>query len=410
MIRALALALLAISPALSRAEAIKVTLLPEGGMQRSGKAYFVKGVGGREHMEELAQRGGNSVRTWSEGELPQAFESANKFKFTVCAGVWLEKECSWFSYKKPEQCARQLERIRKVVRQYRDEPQLLFWGLGNECDSGGDDEAYWKQLNCLAKMVHEEDPAHPTLYAVAGLSSERAGALNQHTPDLDLVGINTYGGVVSLPQHLVKIGWTRPWVVTEYGPRGFWECPKTTWNAPVEQTSTEKAAMIRTSYKKAIKPDGKCLGSYIFIWGHKQEATATWFGVFTKDEESTATADVLQEMWTDKKPANKAPQIKPLKCDADKVTPSQEFTIKAIASDPEDDPLQFRWEITADNGKRDANGHEIPPAPIQGLIQGSEAEVRVKAPEKPGNYRIFVFVSDGKGHAATANKPFQVTR
>ena len=32
----------------------------------------------------------------------------------------------------------------------------------------------------------------------------------------------------------------------------------------------------------------------------------------------------------------------------------------------------------------------------------------ITAPEKAGNYRVFVFVSDTNGHVATGNVPFQV--
>jgi hypothetical protein len=34
--------------------------------------------------------------------------------------------------------------------------------------------------------------------------------------------------------------------------------------------------------------------------------------------------------------------------------------------------------------------------------------VSVTAPAKPGVYRLYVWVKDGKGHAATANQPFEV--
>jgi len=32
----------------------------------------------------------------------------------------------------------------------------------------------------------------------------------------------------------------------------------------------------------------------------------------------------------------------------------------------------------------------------------------VTAPDKPGVYRLHVWIKDGKGHAATANSPFEV--
>lgn len=390
------------------AGAVRVELVPGGGLLRAGNAYFIKGAGAHEHFAELVQRGGNSVRIWSERDLPEALEVAEKLGLTVCAGIWLEPECSWFSYRNASHCAKQLERVRKVVRQYRDHAALLLWGIGNEAEGDGRNDAYWKQLNQLARMVHEEDPAHPTFTAVAGLSAEKASGLNQHTPDLDLVGINTYAALPGLRGHLAKVGWTRPWIVTEFGPRGFWESPQTSWNAPIEQTSTQKAEMIRSNYKKTIEPGGMCVGSYVFLWGQKQEATATWFGIFTADGESTAMADVMQELWTGKGPVNHTPELKSLKCSATTLKPLEAFTAEAEASDPDGDALQFRWEITNDQRKRDANGREKRPPLIEGLVESNEARATIQAPDKPGVYRVFVFVSDGKGHAATANVPVQV--
>jgi hypothetical protein len=42
------------------------------------------------------------------------------------------------------------------------------------------------------------------------------------------------------------------------------------------------------------------------------------------------------------------------------------------------------------------------------IAEPSGERVRVKAPQKPGIYRLHVWVKDGKGHAATANMPFEV--
>ncbi|MCB1208470.1 MAG: hypothetical protein KDK97_04035 [Verrucomicrobiales bacterium] len=396
-------------PRCLHAESVRVELLPDGGMLRGGERYFIKGAGAHDPFAEVAQRGGNSIRIWSERDLPQALEAAEKLDLTVCAGIWLEPECSWFSYANPQHCKKQLERVRQVVRQYRDHASLLLWGIGNESEGDGGNDAYWQQLNRLARMVHEEDPAHPTFTAVAGLSPEKAAGLNQHTPDLDLVGINTYAALPALREHLVKVGWTRPWVVTEFGPKGFWESPQTAWKAAIEQTSTQKAATIRTNYQKTIAPAGMCVGSYLFLWGQKQEATSTWFGVFTASGESTETADVMQELWAGKVPSNQAPRLTSMKCSATALKSAQVFTAQVEANDADGDPLQFRWEIADDLRKRDQQGREKPPPLIQGLIKADGNRATIHAPAKPGAYRVFVFVSDGKGHAATANVPLQVS-
>ena len=380
------------------------------GMTRGGKPYFVKGAGGSGSPEQLAARGANSIRTWTTGGLQEILDQSEKLGLTVSAGIWLESECSWFSYQNPEHCKKQTERVRKEVMAYRHHPALLAWGLGNEIEGDGSNVALWKQLDRLAVMVKELDPAHPTYTAVAGANEAKVKGMMDHAPHLEFLGINTYGGIVSLRKHLEKIGWKRPWMLTEWGPRGFWESSKTSFNAPLEQTSSEKAAMIRSAYQKVITPSGGCLGSYVFVWGWKFEATATWFGIFTHEGETTAVADALQEVWGGGKPANSAPAIQPMSgVPKAFLKAGTTFHALAKATDPDGDKLVWNWSVLPEPNSH--NGHKSPPMPkpLAGAVVSTMFErATVNAPSKPGIYRLHVWVKDGKGHAATANVPFQV--
>ncbi|MFM2197498.1 MAG: hypothetical protein RLZZ505_930 [Verrucomicrobiota bacterium] len=380
------------------------------GMTRGGKPYFVQGVGGDKRLPELAERGGNSIRTWATTGLDKILDEAHSLNLTVSAGIWLESECSWFSYKNPEHLAKQAERVRKEVMQYKDHPALLAWGIGNESEGDGTDTPYWQQLDRLAVLVKETDPNHPTFTACAGLSPAKAKALNEHAPNLDFVGVNTYGGVFSLRNHLDKVGWTRPWMLTEWGPQGFWESRKTAFGAPLEQTSSEKAEMMRAAYKKVLAPEGGCLGNYAFVWSWKFEATATWFGLYTYDGETTAAVDVLEEMWTGRPPANRAPSITPINgIPQAAIAPGTAFHATAAASDPENDPLTWQWAILPElQGHQHNTSGTMPPFIQQFIANPMEHAVTVSAPEKPGVYRLYVWVKDGKGQAATANHPFKV--
>jgi hypothetical protein len=390
--------------------AIPVTVDAATGMTRGGRPYFVKGAGGSGKLEQLAARGANSIRTWTTQGLAEILDQAHSLGLTVSAGIWLEPECSWFSYANPGHCAMQAERVRKEVLLYRDHPALLAWGIGNEVEGDGSNVAFWQQLDHLAQLVKELDPAHPTFTAVAGANEVKVKGLMNHTPHLDFLGVNTYGGVMSLRKHLEKIGWKRPWMLTEWGPRGFWESPKAASGAPIEQTSSDKAAMIRKAYQTAITPDGGCLGSYVFLWGWKFEASATWFGLITHEGDTTAAADVLQELWSGKAPANRAPDIQPLRgVPATALAPGSPFDATVQAGDPDGDPLAFHWAVLPEPKKHD--GHKAPPMPaaVAGTIaEASGQSVAVKAPAKPGIYRLHIWVKDGKGHAATANMPFEV--
>ena len=391
--------------------AVPVRVDGSRGMLRDGKPYFVKGAGGGGSMEQLAARGANSIRTWTTNGLAETLDQAEKLGLTISAGIWLEHECSWFSYGNPEHCAKQIERVRKEVTAFRDHPALLAWGLGNEVEGDGTNTAFWQQLDRLARLVKELDPAHPTFTAVAGMNLAKAAGMNAHAPNLDYVGINTYGGVFGLRKHLDKIGWKRPWMLTEWGPRGFWESPQSESGAPLEQTSSEKAEMIGKAYQKVISPDGGCLGSYVFVWGWKFEATATWFGIITHEGETTAVADALQEVWGGGRPANRAPAIEPMDgVPESAVAASHTFEAGAAAMDPDGDPLAWHWAVIPEqkNGHAAHKQMPMPKSVPDSIVEAAGGRASVKAPEKPGIYRLHVWVKDGKGHAATANKPFEV--
>jgi len=389
---------------------VPVTINATNGMHRGGEPYFVRGAGGDTHLDQLAARGANSIRTWSTDGLAKILDDAAALGLSVSAGIWLESECAWFSYANKEHCAKQTERVRQQIMQFHDHPALLAWGLGNEAEGDGMNVGYWQQIERLALLAKELDPAHPTFTAVAGLSAAKAKGLNEHTPHLDYVGVNTYGALFSLREHLMKVGWTRPWLVTEWGPQGFWERPKSKSGAALEPTSSEKAAMMSRGYDEVIAKRGACLGSYAFLWGWKYEATATWFGLLTHEGETTAAVDVLEEKWSGKQPANHAPSIKPMSgAPADALAPGAVFTARAEAADADGDAITWRWSVLAEKTQHDAGKRPPMPAAIEGAIQSTEADkASVKAPAKPGIYRLHVWVSDGKDHAATANVPFEV--
>lgn len=395
---------------ITNAAAIPVQIR-DGKMIRADAPYFVLGAGGETRLPELKSRGANSFRTWSTDKLATQLAEAEKLGLTVCAGIWLEPECSWFSYRNPEHCERQLARVREIVLKHRNAPALLCWGLGNEVEGDGKNAAFWQQLERLARMVKLEDPAHPTFTGLAGITADKAAGMNEHAPSLDFVGVNTYGALPMLRKFLVDMKWTRPWMVTEYGPQGFWERPKTPWGAPLEQTSAEKVEMIGRTYRAAIRPEGGCLGSYVFLWGQKQEATATWFGLFTRAGESIATVDLLQELWTGKTAENRAPVVVRLIGPDGKnaVAPGAAFEAQVEATDPDGDKLTYRWEVMSETAKHDSKGHELPLDPIAGCAEhATGAAAKITAPSQPGNYRLFCYALDGKGHAGTANVPFQV--
>lgn len=243
------------------------------------------------------------------------------------------------------------------------------------------------------------------------MSPAKAKGMNEHAPHLDFVGINTYGGIFNLRPSLPEMGWKRPWLVTEWGAQGFWERPKRPWGAALEQTSSEKAAMMNRAYAEVIAPAGACLGSYAFVWGWKYEGTVSWFGLLTDSGETTAGVDVLEKSWTGRDPVNSAPAVGSLEnVPAAEIAPLTKFTATLSASDAEGDPLTWRWALLPEQGNHDAGRVQPMPSPVAGTVESpaTEEKVTVTAPASPGHYRLQVWVTDGRGHAATASAPLAV--
>jgi hypothetical protein len=263
-------------------------------------------------------------------------------------------------------------------------------------------------------MIHSIDPNHPTTTPLAGISRQEADYIKENCPDIDFLSIQMYGDIVNLQERITDAGWEGPYMVTEWGATGHWETDSTEWGAPIEETSTVKAANVLERYEKAILSDQKhCMGSYAFLWGQKQERTPTWYGLFTETGETVEAVDVLQFLWTGEWPENRCPSIRNFvingKTAFDNIIlrPNEKISAIIDATDPENDPLICKWEIMHESTSTTIGGDaEYRPDTVFRQTGGAKEEF--KSPSEAGAYRILVYVLDGKGHAATANIPFLV--
>jgi hypothetical protein len=223
-----------------------------------------------------------------------------------------------------------------------------------------------------------------------------------------------YGDIVNLQKRIADAGWDGPYMVTEWGATGHWEVASTEWGANIEQTSQEKAKAFIDRYKAAIEADpAKCLGSFVFLWGQKQERTPTWYGMFTETDEETETVDAMRFIWNGKWPENRCPTIDSLQLngktafDNIKVKSGAKMYAEASIRDFENDTLNYLWEILPESTDLGSGGdyEKRPEALLK--IKGNY-KLEFTSPEKPGAYRLFIYGLDNKGHATTGNIPFLV--
>lgn len=393
-----------------------VKIVEENGafhLMRNGAPYLIKGGGGDGSKKLLHDSGGNSCRTWGADDLGAQLDEAQRLGLTVTVGIWLGHKEHGFDYNNADQVAAQYEMAKKAILRYKDHPAVLMWGIGNEMEvsENGANAATWSAINNIAAMAKRLDPNHPTMTVIAEIGGERVKNINRLCPDIDIIGINSYGGGPSIATRYKQAGGTKPYVLTEYGPPGVWETGKNDFGAAPELSSTAKAALYRKTWDSAIAGQNLCLGGYAFTWGYKQEATATWFGMLLPDGSKLGAVDALTEAWTGKPPADRCPELKSLKIEgSDQVEAGATVKATLDVTDPDGDPLKVDWVLQSENGRMNSNGDKenAPPIYADAIVHGGNSGAEVRMPKFSGIYRLFAYVHDNHQGAAVANVPLLV--
>ncbi len=383
---------------------------------RAGKPYFIKGAGGTSYIDRLAKYGGNSIRTWDSKNGEEILSKAYNVGLTVTMGLNVARERHGFNYDDTIAVKQQLESLRQDVHKYKNYPALLIWGIGNELNLEYKNPRVWDAVNNIAKMIHLEDPNHPVTTMLAGVNKREIEYIKARCPDLDLLSVQVYGGLARVPQTLRAAGWEGPYMVTEWGPTGHWESMQTPWKASIEETSSQKAAVYKSRYEASIKQDTHCVGSYVFLWGQKQERTPTWYGLFTEQGEESEVIDVMQYLWTGSWPDNRAPHLDSMLLNNKKASdfiylqPDKDYLITVFAYDPNQYKMTARWELLPESTDlKNGGDRESRPQPIPAsVVEKNVHEAVLKTPKMEGPYRLFLYLSDGHNKVATANIPFYV--
>lgn len=386
-------------------------------LTKDGEPYFIKGAGGSAYLDKLVEAGGNSIRSWSSSR--ELLDKAHEKGLSVCMGLGMRNPRHGADYQDTTMLKAQRERIIKDVMGLKDHPALLMWGIGNEVEHSASPEdclRVWNEIEVIATMIKEIDKHHPVITVIAG-AGKKLEDIKRLCPTLDALGINSYGELSYVPSQIREYGWEKPYLITEFGPRGWWEAPKTAWGLPLEDSSTEKSEFYYNAYLAGIDNKPNCLGSYVFLWGNKQEKTHTWFNMFLPDGSPTEMVDTMTRLWTGRWPENRAPKIGNKKIYPEATDPllifkaSGESVFYIDASDPDGDEMTLKWDIRKDESDNPSIGGDREPRipPIENAVISSESNrVVIRMPEEAGNYRIFAYVFDPSGKTATVNLPIQV--
>ena len=181
-----------------------------------------------------------------------------RFGIRVILGDFLGKYAigsgaSWYEgtdYNNPKHQENMLKSVREMVMEFKDEPYVLMWLLGNEnvygvaCNANKDPDAFFKFVNEAALEIKKIDKNHPV--AIANGDTLFLDRFARNCPDVDIFAANAYRGGYGFVDfwQVVKEQTDKPAFITEYG------CP-----AYAEGKSLQEAEVLQSDYYLAAWDD-----------------------------------------------------------------------------------------------------------------------------------------------------------
>lgn len=385
-----------------------------------GVPTYIKGVGGTNSVDLAAANGANAFRTWGGDveSINKDLELARANKMYVMQGIGLSKDSAKYldeAYKKEVR-----EEVKLLAETFKNDPNIFAWGIGNEINlENANTGAAWSFVEELAQLIKSIDKRHLVL-SVISHDLAALDSIAKFAPSLDFVGMNSYGPIAEVGGMFGKSAYKGAFMITEWGPTGWWETTSTDWKAPIEQTSEEKKIVYEDRYNKNILGNERCMGSFVFLWGQKEERTPTWFSMFVESDveglplkgEKTPMVEAMQRVWTGQELLQTAPVVEQFTINGDSfnvyVAPKAPIKAEIIAPDKENDKLTYIWEVLKEASVTATGGAYEPRPDRIGDVATTDVNIYTTSIKEPGCYRLYVYVSDGTGFVATANIPFQV--
>ncbi|OGX15963.1 MAG: hypothetical protein A2166_06815 [Omnitrophica WOR_2 bacterium RBG_13_41_10] len=177
-------------------------------------------------------------------------------------------------YNNEEQKKNMMESVTKMVLEFKDEPFILFWLLGNEniygyaCNADKYPDEFFKFANEVAQQIKSIDPEHPV--AICSGDILFLDKFGKDAPDIDIFGTNAYRGDYGFGflWRQVKGETNKPVFITEFG------CPAYAEGKSIEQTEYLQAEYHSNSWRDIEDNmafgigigSGNALGAVVFEW------------------------------------------------------------------------------------------------------------------------------------------------
>jgi len=234
----------------------------------------------------MKEMGVNTLRiyyqTYMKSDKAFLEKMYKEFGFKVAMSNFLGKYAigsgaSWSEgtdYENPVHQKNMMVYVRQMVMEFKDEPYILMWVLGNENNYGvasnadKKPEAYYKFVNEVAKMIKSIDPNHPV--AICNGDSLFVDKFGKYAPDVDAYGANSYRGNYGFGSFWDEVAENtdKPAFITEFGCPAYGGPSMTEAQAQQAQVDYHKGNWLDILYNSAGYKEGagNSVGGMVFEW------------------------------------------------------------------------------------------------------------------------------------------------
>ncbi len=235
-------------------------------------------------FELMKQMGVNTLRIYHHPFKPNKEllrKMYDRFGFRVIMGDFVGKYthgsgATWLEgadYDNPEHRKNMLESVKQMVMEYKDEPYVLVWLLGNEnnygvgCNADKKPESYFKFIDEVAQWIKSVDKNHPV--AIGNGDTLYLDIFAKYAPHVDIFAANVYRGDYGFGSFWEQVfdASGKPAFITEYG------CPAFAQHLTLDEGEDAQAEYQRGNWLDIEENTaghsrgvGNALGGVVFEW------------------------------------------------------------------------------------------------------------------------------------------------
>jgi cellulose synthase (UDP-forming) len=222
-------------------------------------------------------------------------------------------------------------------------------------------------------------------------------------PSLDIYSVNSYyeEQISSLNELILKFDPDRPYLIAEFGPKGYWLPEFTTMIGKryVEDSDYDNAALYQREWEDFIlKNKGNNVGGIAYCWRDRMEGTFTWYGITDYKNRRKPVYYTLQSLWNEVESKTPIPDYT-ITSYYNKLKPGKNHIFK-VNGKP-DPKIKFEWMLQKDEYLGEVTA-------LKTTADGRIAIINL--PDKDADYRLYLFAYDDQGNVVSASEPINIKK